>query len=150
MKQLFVSYAHKDHDLVEKVLNGLKDHLGSHTSLQFDLWKDNERLLTGQNWDQEIRKALAAADFGLFFVSPAFRCSHYIQTVEFQGLQDRAIVVGTRQVCFKTQLDPALAAMQIYRHRTPRRGELVFSQCRTAQDREDFVFGLYQQILGRV
>lgn len=150
MKRLFVSYAHADDDLVERVLRMLQAHLGSHHTDQFDLWKDRQRLLAGHDWDAEIRQALAASHFGLLFVSPDFRCSRYIQSVEFQALKDRAIVVGTRRVDFDTQADPELRKLQCYLHRTPRGRELFFSQCRTAQEKEDFVFGLYQQILGRL
>lgn len=148
--RLFVSYAHKDHRIVAALMRDLRDHLACCTTHQFDVWQDT-RILCGTGWDAAIQAALKKAHLGLLLVSPAFRCSSYITTKELPALmKKKCLAVGTKPVCFKTQLDPALAALQFHHHQTPSGKTLCWSQCATHQQRDAFIQELYQQILGRI
>ncbi len=149
-RTLFLSYAHHDRGLVNNLAQDLRHHLGCCTKWEFELWQDSG-IVCGTFWDQEIRKALQRSAVGLLMVSPAFRCSRYITSVELpELLKKRCLAVGTRPVCFDTQLDPALQGMQFHRLDTPRRGAISYSECRTRQEREQFVNALYQQVLARL
>jgi len=152
MKQInvFVSYAHRDHRLVQAMMRDLRDHLRCCVTHKFDVWQDT-RILCGTGWDAAIQRALRRADVGLLLVSPAFRCSDYITTQELPALlAKKCLAVGVKPVCFKTQLDPALAAMQFHRHQTPAGKPLCWSECATPQQKDAFVMELYQQMLGRL
>jgi hypothetical protein len=60
--QIFVSYAHSDQKRVLPVCDWLRDE-------GFNVWVDRRRLMPGQNWDFEIKKALDRADLVIVFVS---------------------------------------------------------------------------------
>ena len=75
---LFISYAHQD----EEYKTGLDLHL---TNLKrqglVNVWQDR-MIRPGDEWDEEIKKALLASDIVLFLVSPAFMASRYIWETE--------------------------------------------------------------------
>ena len=75
--KLFISYAHEDEELCEK----LKSHL---TSLQregiIDPWYDR-KIMPGENWDKKIKEKLEEADIFLFLISVDFINSKYIYEV---------------------------------------------------------------------
>lgn len=60
--QIFLSYAREDLDRVKKVYSAL-------TEAGFDAWLDVARLLPGQNWKQEIHKAIKQSDLVIIFLS---------------------------------------------------------------------------------
>lgn len=147
--KLFVSYAHKDKALADRLLDSLRDHLQCCTQSDCQIWIDKV-ILCGDRWDDKIRQALATADLGLLLVSPAFSCSRYIKDVELPSLLEKGCLpVGMALMNLQTQLDPALRAQQVFRYQARRSGPLFFSQCVTAAQREAFIFELYQQILAR-
>ncbi len=63
MPQIFLCHASEDKPKVREVYHRLKDE-------GFEPWLDEEDLLPGQLWEQEIPKALKASDFILIFFSP--------------------------------------------------------------------------------
>jgi|GEM_PF-5600091 len=60
--QIFLSYAREDLDRVKKVYSAL-------TEAGLDAWLDVERLLPGQNWEQEINTALKQSELVIVFLS---------------------------------------------------------------------------------
>lgn len=62
MARIFLCHANEDKPQVRDVYQRLKAE-------GFDPWLDEEDLLPGQLWDQEIRKALRSSDFILIFFS---------------------------------------------------------------------------------
>ena len=62
MPQIFLCHASEDKPKVREVYRRLKDE-------GFQPWLDEEDLLPGQLWEQEIPKALKASDFILIFFS---------------------------------------------------------------------------------
>jgi hypothetical protein len=62
MTKIFLCHANEDKPQVRDIYQRLKAE-------GFQSWLDEEDLLPGQLWDQEIRKALKASDFILIFFS---------------------------------------------------------------------------------
>lgn len=60
--KIFLCHANEDKPQVREVYHRLKVE-------DFEPWLDEEDLLPGQLWDQEIRRALKASDFILIFFS---------------------------------------------------------------------------------
>ncbi len=79
--RIFLSYAHKDDALVEKLLARLRDELAISKSFVFSIWLDT-RILSGNEWHQDIQQALTTCDLCVSLVSPAFFASGYITREE--------------------------------------------------------------------
>lgn len=78
MVKLFISYAHKD----ESYKDSLVEHLsGMQRNGIIDGWQDRQ-ILPGEEWDDEIKKELEAAQIIVFLVSSSFMASDYIHDVE--------------------------------------------------------------------
>ena len=73
----FVSYAHADEPLPERLLAELRKQLGACKDYHFVPWRDTG-LLIGEKWHDEIQNAVRDCDFGLLLLSPAFLGSRYI------------------------------------------------------------------------
>ena len=58
----FVSFAHSNGKLSEKLLKKLKDHFGACVGYEFLRWKDSD-ILAGENWHAEIQSAIHECDF---------------------------------------------------------------------------------------
>ncbi|MBV1880625.1 MAG: TIR domain-containing protein [Pseudomonadales bacterium] len=61
---VFLSYAHSDREIVRKVADGLE-------ASGIKVWFDESSLKPGSQWVLEIERALDAADFIIFFISPS-------------------------------------------------------------------------------
>src|SRR5947207_12846612 len=77
----FVSYAHDDRKLAEKLAAQLRRQFGASRDYEFVRWQDTD-ILVGEQWHAQIQSAIAHCDFGLLFVSPAFLSSNYIRRHE--------------------------------------------------------------------
>ena len=83
--QVFISYAHEDKEMKDD----LAEHLqGMVNEKLISLWQDGE-IIPGEEWDEEIKKALRQADIVLFLVSVKFMNSDYIGKVELQETLER-------------------------------------------------------------
>jgi TIR domain-containing protein len=78
---IFISYSHKDEALVEELLEFLQP---LKIAGRITLWNDRA-IDIGQLWDEEIKKALHAANIILLLLSPSFLASSYINRVEISG-----------------------------------------------------------------
>src|SRR6267142_3561299 len=104
--RFFVSYAHKDSGLKDKLLEKLTTYLGTHPQMHFEIWTDAE-ILPGKEWRVEIRKAMAICDFGLLLVSSAFLASKFITQEELSYVlkNKRVVPVALKQVLFDGSQD---------------------------------------------
>lgn len=82
---IFLSYAHQD----EAFKNELVEFLAPLSNAgKIAVWNDRE-ILVGDEWNQEIIKALNEAQLILFLISPAFLASSYINKVEITKAMER-------------------------------------------------------------
>ena len=82
---IFISYAHEDEGLkkeLDKYLKVLK------RSSKIQSWNDNE-LIAGQEWDQEIMSALNKANIILLLISIDFNSSDFIWDKELASAMKR-------------------------------------------------------------
>ena len=79
--RLFVSYASEDRDCLEKIIEPLKVRFASSKNYEPQFWTDQDIPL-GENWMEQIQKALDSCDFGLLLISPAFLASAFIDRHE--------------------------------------------------------------------
>ncbi len=86
----FISYAHADYAVYQefcKVLAPAADHFG------IDFWSD-PKLHTGQDWNQGIADAIAAADVFVALVSVESLYSAYITRQELPAMRTRSQANG--------------------------------------------------------
>lgn len=84
MTQIFVSYAHADHEALEKFLVALGPVAAR---LDLVLWHDDE-LQAGQKWDARIRAAIDASDIFICFVTNGFlKPGGYILKTELPAIR---------------------------------------------------------------
>lgn len=95
-RSIFVSYAHKD----EPWLNKLRPHLDSLVQdvAEITYW-DDQRIRPGQNWQEEIRKRLTAAQAAVLLVSADFLASQFIRNEELPTLLSQVENQRTRLYC---------------------------------------------------
>lgn len=79
---VFLSYATADRERVAEVYDEL-------ASRGFRPWMDYKDIRPGMKWEAEIRNAIAAADFFLFFVSPTSTLGDGLFLAELQRAFDR-------------------------------------------------------------
>jgi serine/threonine protein kinase len=76
--QVFISYSHNDAEWMKKFSAQLK--VIQQTG-RLDIWSD-EKIKSGQNWQQEIDMAIARARVALLLATPDFFASEFIQNEE--------------------------------------------------------------------
>lgn len=97
MLNVFISYSHnkEDRPLLDKLLAHLS-HLSQGDAPLIKTW-DDSHILPGEDWDDEIRESLAAADIVLLLISADFNNSKYIREVELENAIARD-TIGTCRV----------------------------------------------------
>lgn len=116
--RVFVSYAHGDQKQLER-LDSILDVL----ELQHGLvaWRD-QRLISGDEWDEEIRRRLEEMDIFLFIASARSIVSPYIRDTELKRAQERRdageveIVTVKLEAC-AVDADPYLGKLQRLAHK---------------------------------
>ena len=82
---IFISYSHKD----EKWKNRLVKHLGVlHNQDLLELW-DDRQIVAGQEWSQEIQKAMDRASIAILLISAHSLTSRFILHEEVKCLLER-------------------------------------------------------------
>lgn len=148
----FVSYAHADEPLPEKLLTELRKQLGACKDYDFVPWRDTD-LLIGEKWHEEIQSAVRDCDFGLLLVSPAFLGSSYIgkhELPDFVNGKKPCLPVAVCKMDFKNQDLKGLAENQIFRYQTGAGKKVrTFGEC-TGNLIEGFAHELFRQITERL
>ncbi|MBI5282179.1 MAG: TIR domain-containing protein, partial [Candidatus Solibacter usitatus] len=148
--RFFVSYAHKDEALTDRLLETLGTEFGASKRYDLDVWKDS-KIPLGEKWHESIQHAIADCDFGLMLVSPAFLGSKYIGESELpqfvgDGPNRKPLLpVGIAEVDFERQDLKGLEERQIFL----RKGRF-FERMRTSVEQREFVHELYQKIEDRL
>ena len=83
-KKIFISYSHGDEAWFTELKNRLLPLQRVHG---FEIW-DDKHLQPGQNWHDEIQKALGQTKLALLLVSPNFIRSEYIDKHEMKPLRE--------------------------------------------------------------
>jgi len=139
----FLSFAKRDAAVVGRLWELLAEATGVDRVYQFELWRFDEAILVGEDWDAQIRDALAVSELGLLAVSNAFLGSAYITGVELPALVDvpgkRTIPVSVRRTSRHADLQ-GLEGKQIYGYQRP------FGEVRGLAGQEVWVNGLVDQL----
>ena len=150
----FVSYAHEDKHLKDKLLIILKELLEISKDYYFEAWDDGE-ILAGELWHNQIQAAVAHCQFGLLLVSPAFLGSAYIKGLELPAFvasnlaapepeRPAILPVALKRIQFDGSIDlKGLEKLQIFHGRTGK----AFLDCSTDITRHEFALELFQQII---
>jgi len=148
----FLSYAHDDGKLPEKLLRELDKELGACKDFTFERWQDTH-ILPGEKWHEEIQKAARECDFGLLLVSPAFLKSNYIGEHElplFVSGEKPCIPVGLCRIDFQNHDTKGLEESQVFLHATPRgKTPKYFAEC-TGNAASAFAHSLFNKITARL
>lgn len=141
--RMFLSFAKCDAVVVGRLWELLAEATGVDRGYRFELWRFDEAILVGEDWDAQIRGALAVSEVGVLAVSNAFLGSAYITGVELPALVDvpgkRAIPVSVRRTSRHADLQ-GLAGKQIYGYQRP------FGEVRGRAGQEVWVNGLVDQL----
>ncbi|MCK4765856.1 MAG: TIR domain-containing protein, partial [Candidatus Aminicenantes bacterium] len=79
---VFVSYAHKDKEFVDKLMDDLIPYTKHSKSIKWDLCSDR-KIPMGEEWHRWIQEKVVNCDFALLLVSQNFLASDYILKEEF-------------------------------------------------------------------
>jgi hypothetical protein len=141
--RMFLSFARRDAAVVGRLWELLAEATGVDRGYQFELWRFDEAILVGEDWDARVRDALAVSEVGLLAVSNGFLGSTYITSVELPALVDvpgkRAIPVLVKQMSQHADLY-GLGGKQIYGYQRP------FGEVRGLAAQEVWVNGLVDQL----
>jgi TIR domain-containing protein len=141
--RMFLSFAKRDAVVVGRLWELLAEATGVDRGYQFELWRFDEAIVVGEDWDAQVRDALAVSELGLLAVSNAFLGSAYITGVELPALVDvpgkRAIPVSVRRTSRHADLQ-GLEGKQIYGYQRP------FGGVRGLAGQEVWVNGLVEQL----
>ncbi len=148
----FVSYAKKDQKLASEFIDSLQVDLTNANDYAFKAWRD-PLLLAGDDWFGEIQTAINQCDFGLLLVSKHFLASEFIKQHELPAFvssapdairgDKRAVPVLLKPVLFDGTVNlQGLESKQFYQL-----NQQAYSEQKGTQKKEDFVLGLFSQII---
>src|SRR5215475_1481722 len=84
--RMLLSLAKRDAVVVGRLWELLAEAADVVRAYRFELWRFDEAILVGEDWDAQVRDALAVSELGLLAVSYAFLRSTYITDVELPAL----------------------------------------------------------------
>lgn len=147
--KFFVSYARLNQKCATDLIERLEQQLRPSRAYDYALWRDTA-LVVGENWDEDIRVALAEADVGLLLITPAFLGSNYITKVELPALLQRPVLPVLLEPVHPARQDMhGLDAKQIFGLSVQGGHRRAFVDCRPG-DRRKFVEVLFDQIERRL
>ena len=149
--KFFVSYAHRNQNLVIKFLDHFLEYAGASSKYDYHLWRDSTNILVGEDWDKEITTALKQCDIGLLIISASFLGSKYITRVELKKLRNKPIIpVLLWPIDFERFDLKGLQRKQIFRLDNPRfQAPKSYGDCNTKQ-RNQFVLKLFGNVERRL
>ena len=150
---LFVSYARANKVLAANLVDRFREQAGASKRYRYSFWRDGH-ILVGEDWHQEIQRALDRCQLGLLLVSPAFLGSQYIAEHElprFVSAGGKPVVpVMLQPVDLKRQDLKGLQSKQIFRLDRPRFSRpKAYADCSGAQ-RDHFAQELFCQVEDRL
>lgn len=148
--EFFVSYAHKNQQLAESLVDALMDMLRPSKTYEYVKWMDSA-IVVGDQWQKQILDARDRCTFGLLLVSPAFLSSGFIGENELPRYvgegRSPSIPVMLSKVDFQLHDLKGLQELQIFRytgrHYTEPR---AYGECKSGNPRMEFVYSLFQAI----
>jgi hypothetical protein len=149
----FVSYARKNADLARRFMDRFCDQTGPSRAYEYRAWQDQD-ILVGENWHDEIQNAIKESVFGLLLVSPAFLASKYITGSElphFVGHNAKPVIpVMLQPVDLERHDLKGLEKNQIYRlSSSGLQAPRSFFECKK-QRRDEFASDLFKQVESRL
>ena len=143
--KVFVSYSRKDKNMMEELETALQP-LADRGAI--DLWIDRAKVTTGKPWEEEIRKAVAAAEVAMLLVSPDSVASRVINRLEVDPCLDaestrgiKIMPVLLRDVSLPPELEPLhfVNAKHPVKPRPPAERDAVWKQ--VVEDIEKAILG---------
>ena len=146
----FVSLAHDDDEAVNRFLKLFKRNLKGAKNFEFVVWQD-KMIEIGQDWREQIKRAINECEFGLLLLSPGFFASDFIKQSELpnfvssdgtiDGLK-KAIPVCLKPVSWGATDTYGVEAIQVFGV-NPR----AFSECLTTSKQEQFCKDLFEKLM---
>jgi hypothetical protein len=141
---VFLSFAADDKSAAKDLWAYLQRALAPSRDYQWKLWSFTDQLLVGDDFDVEIKAAIADSDLGLFALSNAFLGSDYIRRIELPPFLDpgkgkRIAPVALKQLAQDADLH-GLAARQIFSYHDP------YWSGRTPHKREAWAIALADEL----
>ena len=76
--KFFVSYAQRNQGLATRFIDHFMEYAEPSIKYNYKIWRDTTGILVGENWDEEIKRALEECHIGLLLISVSFLGSSYI------------------------------------------------------------------------
>ena len=100
--RVFLSFAKRDTAVAGRLWDLLAEATAIDRTYEFRLWRFDEAILEGEDWDARIKEALSVSELGVLALSNTFLGSGYITGVELPALVDvsgkRPFPLSLRQV----------------------------------------------------
>jgi len=148
----FISYAHDDTPLANRLLKKLVILLGISKDYELTPWRDTG-ILPGEEWDDLIKDAADSSEIGLLLLTPNFLSRPYIIQEELPRLRaEGKIIIPVFLSKFDIQLveSQGLDALQVFSLPNGKGGGLVWSECSRSSKQDAFCNSLFKSIIKRL
>ncbi|MGW6931357.1 TIR domain-containing protein [Lentzea sp. NPDC054927] len=120
--RMFLSFARADEAIAVRLWEQLATATAVDRVYEFELWRFDQALLVGSDWDACVQDALTSCELGVLALSDAFLGSEYIKNVELPALMDvpgkRAIPLSLRRISPHADMR-GLEHKQVHGHQRP-------------------------------